>query len=67
MQSILSRLSSYDYIQIVMFSDDMILDQPVEEWPICKCLIAFYSDGVPLVMAQIPMVINCSTSSHVQC
>ena len=64
MQSILSRLSSYEYIQIVMFSDDMILNQPVEEWPVCECLIAFYSDGFPLdkaiayVELRKPMVFN---------
>ncbi len=64
MQNILSRLTSYEYIEILIFSDDVILNQPVEDWPIVDCLVAFYSDGFPLDKAiayvdlRQPMVVN---------
>ena len=64
MQSILNRLRQQDYIKIVYFSDDVILNKPVEEWPLCDCLIAFYSKGFPLdkaiayVNLRHPFVIN---------
>ena len=51
MQSILSRLQHYDYIKIVVFSDDIILKDRVEDWPICDCLLAFFSEGFPLQKA----------------
>ena len=51
MQSILSRLRHYDHVKIVVFSDHTILHEPVEEWPICKCLLAFFSEGFPLQKA----------------
>lgn len=51
MQSILSRLQHYDHIKIVVFSDDTILKKPVNDWPICDCLLAFFSEGFPLQKA----------------
>ena len=38
-------------IKIVVFSDDTILNKPVVEWPVCDCLIAFFSKGFPLQKA----------------
>ncbi len=64
MQNILSRLSFYEYIEVLIFSDDVILNKPIEEWPVVDCLVAFYSDGFPLEKAiayvdlRQPMVIN---------
>ena len=48
MQSILSRLRQHNYIKIVVFSDHIILHEPVCQWPVCDCLIAFFSKGFPL-------------------
>lgn len=37
---------------VVFFGDDLILNKPVEEWPTCHVLIAFYSKGYPLDKAM---------------
>ncbi|XP_020551972.1 inositol hexakisphosphate and diphosphoinositol-pentakisphosphate kinase 2-like isoform X3 [Sesamum indicum] len=39
-------------VQIVHFGDKVILEEPIESWPICECLIAFYSTGYPLQRAE---------------
>ena len=51
MQEILSRMSVFDCVDIFVFPDDTIMNVPVEEWPICDCLISFYSSGFPLEKA----------------
>ena len=51
MQSILLRLQHYDHVKIVVFSDDAILREPVDQWPVCDCLLAFFSKGFPLQKA----------------
>ena len=51
MQEILSRMSAFDCVDIFVFPDDTIINIPVEEWPICDCLISFYSNGFPLEKA----------------
>lgn len=51
MQEILNRMSAFDCVDISVFPDDTILNVPVEEWPICDCLISFYSKGFPLEKA----------------
>lgn len=51
MQEILGRMSAFDCVDIFVFPDDIILNAPVEEWPICDCLISFYSSGFPLEKA----------------
>ena len=52
MKEILSRLRKYDLLQVITFNDDIILNEPVENWPRCNCLIAFYSTGFPLKKAM---------------
>ena len=43
MQSILAQLRQQEYIKLVVFSDHTILNEPVEQWPLCNWLVAFYS------------------------
>ena len=44
MGEILSRLDE-KLFRVVFFGDKMIQNEPVEDWPICDVLIAFYSAG----------------------
>ncbi|GIC88030.1 uncharacterized protein Aud_004421 [Aspergillus udagawae] len=50
-QEIFSRLESTVGIDIVIFGDQVLQDKPVEAWPHCDVLIAFYSHGFPLAKA----------------
>lgn len=51
MAEILSRLDE-NLFQVVFFGDEVILHAPIEEWPICDVLIAFFSKGYPLPKAK---------------
>uniref|UniRef100_H3BZ98 Inositol hexakisphosphate and diphosphoinositol-pentakisphosphate kinase n=1 Tax=Tetraodon nigroviridis TaxID=99883 RepID=H3BZ98_TETNG len=49
MTQILERLCKFDYIDVVIFPEEVILEEPVEDWPLCDCLISFHSKvGSPL-------------------
>ncbi|XP_060764542.1 inositol hexakisphosphate and diphosphoinositol-pentakisphosphate kinase 2 isoform X2 [Neoarius graeffei] len=64
MKEILERLCLFKYITVVTFEEDVILSEPVENWPLCDCLISFHSKGFPLDKAvayeklRNPFVIN---------
>ncbi|XP_013180541.1 PREDICTED: inositol hexakisphosphate and diphosphoinositol-pentakisphosphate kinase 2 isoform X2 [Papilio xuthus] len=64
MKEILTRLDEFEYIKMIVFPEEVILKKPVEEWPICDCLISFHSKGFPLDKAiqyeklRKPYVIN---------
>ncbi|XP_077203817.1 inositol hexakisphosphate and diphosphoinositol-pentakisphosphate kinase 2 isoform X4 [Paroedura picta] len=64
MKEILERLSMFKYITVVIFEEDVILNELVDNWPSCDCLISFHSKGFPLDKAvayaklRNPFVIN---------
>ncbi|XP_061520591.1 inositol hexakisphosphate and diphosphoinositol-pentakisphosphate kinase 2 isoform X4 [Phycodurus eques] len=64
MTQILERLCRFEYITVVIFPEDVILNESVENWPLCDCLISFHSKGFPLDKAvsyaklRNPLLIN---------
>ena len=64
MQEILKRLRRVASLEFLVFTDDTILNTPIEDWPIVDCLISFYSKGFPLDKAieyaklRKPVVLN---------
>ncbi|XP_078711119.1 inositol hexakisphosphate and diphosphoinositol-pentakisphosphate kinase 2-like isoform X4 [Lampetra fluviatilis] len=49
MTQILDRLCKFKYITVVIFDEEVILNEPVENWPLCDCLVSFHSKaGFPL-------------------
>ncbi|XP_018903014.2 inositol hexakisphosphate and diphosphoinositol-pentakisphosphate kinase 2 isoform X9 [Bemisia tabaci] len=64
MKEILTRLEEFEFIKIIVFKEEVILKSPIEEWPICDCLISFHSKGFPLERAiqysklRNPFIIN---------
>jgi len=43
MNHIVERLLRYGEFDVVVFGDDTILNRPVEEWPLCDCLLCWHS------------------------
>ncbi|KAG1662671.1 hypothetical protein FOA52_014597 [Chlamydomonas sp. UWO 241] len=52
MVRILERMMAFGEFQVIHFGDDVILNQSAEQWPLCDCLISWFSDGFPLKKAQ---------------
>ena len=68
MREILKRLAKYNDFEIIVFDEDMILNQPIEEWPPCDALLSWFSTGFPLEKAiayadyQNPFLVNALRS-----
>ncbi|XP_055012018.1 inositol hexakisphosphate and diphosphoinositol-pentakisphosphate kinase 1 isoform X6 [Boleophthalmus pectinirostris] len=64
MVQILERLCRFEFIQVSVFPEDVILEQPPENWPLCDVLVSFHSKGFPLDKAveysklRNPLLIN---------
>ena len=64
MKMMLTRLSEHPNLRTIVFDEDTILNRPIEAWPICHCLLSFFSAGFPLHKAiaywrlREPMLIN---------
>ncbi|KAJ8343947.1 hypothetical protein SKAU_G00312760 [Synaphobranchus kaupii] len=64
MTQILERLCRFEYITVSIFPEDVILNEAVEKWPLCDCLISFHSKGFLLDKAvsyaklRNPLLIN---------
>ncbi|KAJ1727334.1 inositol hexakisphosphate and diphosphoinositol-pentakisphosphate kinase, partial [Coemansia biformis] len=51
MASVLEQLQATGRYEVAFFGEKTILDEPVEAWPVCDFLIAFFSNGFPLAKA----------------
>merc|ERR1711937_668318 len=64
MGEIVKRIKMFDFVEVEIFDENQILNDPVEKWPLCDCLISFHSKGFPLEKAieyenlRKPFVIN---------
>lgn len=53
-----------DWLEVFIFPEEVILNEPVEFWPLCDCLISFHATDFPLHKAieyerlRRPYVIN---------
>ena len=47
MKNILDNFQSFEEFEIIIFTEDIIFKQEIENWPLVDALIIFYSDGFP--------------------
>ncbi len=40
-----------DWLEFSIFPEEVILNEPVERWPLCDCLISFHATDFPLQKA----------------
>ena len=52
MQHLLQEVNKFHEFEFVMFSDQMLLETPVEQWPSCEVLLCFHSSGFPIRRAR---------------
>ena len=53
MKEFLQRIEASGHFEIVLFPEEVIQNQPPEQWPVVDCCIPFFSDGFPLDKAII--------------
>ncbi|KAJ1626340.1 hypothetical protein T492DRAFT_1033040 [Pavlovales sp. CCMP2436] len=63
MEQLLSRLRTFAVdgrreFHVLVFEQEAILNDPVESWPKCDALIAFFSKGFPLDKLQVLALTN---------
>ncbi|VDD91712.1 unnamed protein product [Enterobius vermicularis] len=66
MREIMAKIAEYyqDWLDVFVFPEEVILNDPVESWPLCDCLISFHATDFPLHKAieyerlRRPYVIN---------
>ena len=47
MQKILKKIKNFDEFKLIYFSEDLIFDEEIENWPIVESMIVFFSTGFP--------------------
>ena len=52
MQNILNGIKQYNLIDILIFTEDIIFNKEIENWPIVDALIIFFSYGFPYKKGQ---------------
>lgn len=71
MKEILRRMDKFQHIKVLVFNENVILDEPIESWPVCDALVSFYSEGFPLEKAiaysefRKPYLINDLESQYI--
>lgn len=66
MREIMAKIVEYykDWLDFFVFPEEVVLNEPVEHWPLCDCLISFHATDFPLHKAieyerlRRPYVIN---------
>ena len=51
MLSIITRFESLRNFKVIVFEENMILNEPVENWPYCQAFLSWFSKGFPLEKA----------------